>query len=204
MGRPRAFIESAWRSYTRHSKNKVQEIQSAVLPVAAKHRHDHPFLGAVLAGDFTAASLEQLRSSGFRVIYCPHDRIVDAFKQEGIDVTLTDDSEEEEIKDRIQAFTQLSQSQLARIHDRIIELNRDEFGSFFDSLQASLSRSVAEILVRPIFGTSSVFTTLEEAIYFISINDETIPVGEFTRYEIEVRYSNGDNINANPEAMVVS
>lgn len=31
-GRPRAFIENAWRRYTKHSRNKVQEIQGAVGP----------------------------------------------------------------------------------------------------------------------------------------------------------------------------
>jgi hypothetical protein len=30
IGTPIAFIESAWRRYTKHSKNKVQEIQGAI------------------------------------------------------------------------------------------------------------------------------------------------------------------------------
>src|SRR5438034_655301 len=33
IGRPIAFIEAAWRRYTKHSKNKAQEIQGALLPV---------------------------------------------------------------------------------------------------------------------------------------------------------------------------
>ena len=37
IGRPIAFIETAWRRYTKHSRNKVQEIQGAVLPVAECH-----------------------------------------------------------------------------------------------------------------------------------------------------------------------
>src|SRR2546423_10453545 len=32
VGTPIAFIESAWRRYTKHSKNKAQESQGAVLP----------------------------------------------------------------------------------------------------------------------------------------------------------------------------
>ena len=31
---PIAFFESAWRRYTKHSKNKAQEIEAAVLPIA--------------------------------------------------------------------------------------------------------------------------------------------------------------------------
>ncbi len=33
LGEPVAFIESAWRRYTKHSKNKAQEIEAAVMPV---------------------------------------------------------------------------------------------------------------------------------------------------------------------------
>ena len=50
-GNPRAFIEIAWRRYTKHSRNKAQEIQGAVLPLAETYKECAPFLGAVLAGD---------------------------------------------------------------------------------------------------------------------------------------------------------
>lgn len=45
LGTPVAFIEVAWRRYTKHSRNKVQEIQGAILPLAEKHRWCNPFLG---------------------------------------------------------------------------------------------------------------------------------------------------------------
>ena len=60
IGRPVAFIESAWRRYTKHSRNKAQEIQGAILPLAEKYRWNNTFLGTVLAGVFTDGSLEQL------------------------------------------------------------------------------------------------------------------------------------------------
>jgi hypothetical protein len=37
VGTPVAFIESAWRRYTKHSRNKAQEIQGAILPIRDKH-----------------------------------------------------------------------------------------------------------------------------------------------------------------------
>lgn len=61
IGTPIAFIESAWRRYTKHSKNKVQEIQGAILPIIELHNLSAPFFGAVLAGDFTKPALEQLK-----------------------------------------------------------------------------------------------------------------------------------------------
>lgn len=34
IGQPVGFIEVAWRRYTKHSRNKAQEIQGAILPLA--------------------------------------------------------------------------------------------------------------------------------------------------------------------------
>jgi hypothetical protein len=65
IGVPVAFIESAWRRYTKHSRNKAQEIQGAILPLLATHSESKPFAGVVLAGVFTDGSLEQLRSTDF-------------------------------------------------------------------------------------------------------------------------------------------
>ena len=67
IGTPVAFIESAWRRYTKHSRNKAQEIQSAILPLATKYKSSSPFVGVVLAGVFTEGALRQLKSLGFDV-----------------------------------------------------------------------------------------------------------------------------------------
>ena len=90
IGRPVAFIESAWRRYTKHSRNKAQEIQGAILPLAEKYRWNNPFLGTVLAGVFTEGSLDQLRSLGFQVLYFPYESLVAAFQSEGIDIAFDD------------------------------------------------------------------------------------------------------------------
>ena len=59
IGSPAIFIEIAWRRYTRHSKNKAQEIQGAVLPLLEKYKSDAPSAAVVLAGEFTAAAIDQ-------------------------------------------------------------------------------------------------------------------------------------------------
>ena len=71
QGCPRAFIETAWRRYTKHSRNKAQEIQGAISPLATTYQNFRPFLGVVLAGIFTEGSLDQFRSHNFNVAYCP-------------------------------------------------------------------------------------------------------------------------------------
>src|SRR5690349_21461376 len=45
IGVPAAFIEIAWRRYTKHSKNKAQEIEAAIQPLLTKHQLSGPFFG---------------------------------------------------------------------------------------------------------------------------------------------------------------
>lgn len=66
-GVPVAFIETAWRRYTRHSRNKAGEIQGALLALFDTYRSVSPFLGAVIAGEFTQGARDQLSSNGFSV-----------------------------------------------------------------------------------------------------------------------------------------
>jgi hypothetical protein len=68
IGTPKGFIETAWRRYTKHSRNKAQEMQGAIIPLAETYSDYNPFLGAVLAGVFTEGSLQQLRSHGFALL----------------------------------------------------------------------------------------------------------------------------------------
>ena len=85
QGIPVAFIEAAWRRYTKHSRNKAQEIQGAIIPLSETHKNHHPFKGAVLAGVFTAGAITQLKSLGFSVAYFTYESVVEAFSVVGID-----------------------------------------------------------------------------------------------------------------------
>ncbi len=66
VGTPVAFIESAWRRYTKHSRNKAQEIQGAVLPLAVKHHFSSPMLGCILAGVYTGRRFGPTEIGGLR------------------------------------------------------------------------------------------------------------------------------------------
>ena len=81
LGVPAAFIETAWRRYTKHSRNKAQEIQGAILPLAETYKNARPFVGVVLAGVFTHGALKQLRSLGFTVLHFSYESVVAAFKK---------------------------------------------------------------------------------------------------------------------------
>ena len=194
QGRPRAFIEVAWRRYTKHSKNKAQEIQGAVTPLADTYQDSHPFLGAVLAGEFTEPSLEQFQSHGFNLIYCPYETMLQAFASEGIDVSSEESSSDEELQGKVDAFEQLGQLQQERIAKKIQELHSDQFESFFGSLVGSFRRRIEYVFVLPLFGSPHRFELVQDAVLYISNHDQSAPSPEFVRFELNVRYSNGDEI----------
>ena len=79
-GTPAAFIETAWRRYAKHSRNKAQEIQGAIEPLGATFPQFRPFKGAILAGVFTDGAITQLESLGFSVLVFPYQTVIDAFK----------------------------------------------------------------------------------------------------------------------------
>ena len=193
-GRPRAFIEIAWRRYTKHSKNKAQEIQGAITPLAEAFQDSHPFLGAVLAGEFTEPSLEQLQSHQFTLIYCPYQTILQAFASEGVDVSSEQDTSEEVLQEKVDSFEQLSASQRERIAEQIRTLHSEQFEEFFKSLRRSLMRLVEYVIVLPLSGAQHRFDTVEAAVQYISNYDQSTPSSDFVKYEVNVRYSNGDDI----------
>jgi len=196
-GRPLAFIEAAWRRYTKHSRNKAQEIQGAVLPIAEKYDWDKPFLGVILAGVFTSGSLTQMKSSGFEVALFPYESIVSAFASIGISVDFDEETADavfQKTIDKIEAITPQARNQLKQ---HLVNTNQALLDKFFAEFQATLDRQIEEIILIPLHGQQNGFTTIADAIDFVkNYHEERDQSGGFRKYEIIVRYSNGDKIDA--------
>jgi len=196
-GQPVAFIEAAWRRYTKHSRNKSQEIQGAILPIAEKHFRDKPFLGAVLAGVFTEGSLTQMRSSGFEVMLFPYGTIIQSFAEVGIDIAYDVATPDAVCIAAISQIERMNAAHRLVVKNKLIEINQPVITNFFGMLENSLSRTITKVLAIPLHGQSHEFDTIAAAIAFIDGYDESVGcVGRFTKYEIVVRYSNGDSIDA--------
>ena len=193
-GSPRAFVEIAWRRYTKHSRNKVQEIQGAVLPVARAYQRHQPFKGAILGGDFTEAARRQLRSHGFVVAHCSYDMIVSAFGSVGVDVSSDSDTPDSEARRKVRAFERLTPSRRKRLGSAIRSACAADLDAFFAKLRLSLSRRLEHVLVLALSKASREFVTVEDAVRFIQCYEEFAAVTSFDRYELQVRYSNGDEI----------
>ncbi|MEC7753502.1 hypothetical protein [uncultured Roseivirga sp.] len=192
IGDPVAFIESAWRRYTKHSRNKAQEIQGAILPLVATHKNFAPFMGVMLAGEFTGGALNQLRSLGFHVLYFPYDLILQAFKKYGIDASTEENTTEKDFQNKIDKWEKFDDKK--KLANYLLSLNKVEVETFFESLEKAVSRYIESISVLPLHGASNTLTTVEEAIDYIeSYQNENgnLPV---LKYEIVVRYNNKDKV----------
>jgi hypothetical protein len=194
LGVPVAIVECAWRSYTKHSKAKAQEIQGAVLPLAEKHRHDKPFLGAILAGPFTASALEQLRSLGFKVLYLSHASVLEAFGRVGIDAAFDDTTSDEEIQGKLAAWHRLDPERQRSVGKELLRLNESLVHAFLDALRETVERRIEKIVVTPLHGNEHEAAGVQGALGFLGTYPEAAGSGAFVAYRLLVTYSNGDRI----------
>lgn len=196
IGHPVAFIEAAWRRYTKHSKNKAQEIQGAVIPIAEKYAWDSPFLGAFLAGVFTDPSIEQMKSAGFVVSLFPYSTIVAAFATVNIDVNFDEQTSDAHFADIVSKIEDLNQQRMDMVKEKLIELNSQQIENFFKSLGKALNKGIERICVIPLHGKTYEFTTINALLSFIDAyhgDNEILPL---LSYEIFVRYNNGSEIRS--------
>lgn len=195
IGEPVAFIELAWRRYTKHSKNKAQEISGAVNPICEKYRLVKPFKGAILSGQFTENSLTQLKNDDFHVLYIPFEKLVQAFSAHDLDIDFNESSKEADLKKKFDAVSNPSnKALLERVRNEIISSCDAEIKQFINELETSYNRQIKTICILPLHGTRTEVIDVEKAIAFIN-GYNNIPASQQLKYiEIVVTYNNGSVI----------
>lgn len=194
-GVPKAFIETAWRRYTKHSRNKAQEIQGAIGPLAETYRDSHPFLGVVLGGVFTAGSLNQLASHNFHILYYPYDSVVQAFAAAGVDAQFGETSSDTEMQSKVDAYEALSDASKSVVGRTLLTLHSDELAAFVKSLEVVLTRTVEAVSIVALHGSSQMMSTVTEALAFLTDYAEEPLAHPFVRYEVMLRYTNGNEVS---------
>lgn len=191
FGTPCAFVEVAWRRYTKHSKNKVQEIAGAILPLVETYAREMPFYAAVLAGDFTENSLKQLKSQGFDVLHITYQQFCDLFATEGIALSWEEKTSTDELVRKGQVFPDSSDPRYKRLQKEFVRRFESELKKLSEALLRSLRNSVSEVLVVPVHGASYCMQSVDDAIDFV-LNYQEDTHQPILRYEIIVRYRNGN------------
>lgn len=205
IGAPAAFIESAWRRYTKHSRNKAQEIGGALLPLRTTYQNVRPFLGAVLAGEFTEGSLGDLRSNGFAVAHIPADAVVEAFHSSGIEVGGAEDTPDSELAAQVEKFEELPGPERVALEQAIRDSGRGALAAFVEQLRQALRRTVRRVSVTALHGTVQEFPSIADAIDAIEGYGAAPASHPLIRFEVVVVFSNGDRIQADlasPESAV--
>ena len=168
-----------------------------MLPIAEKYEWDKPFLGVILAGVFTSGSLTQMRSSGFEVALFPYESIVAAFASVGIAVNFDEDTPDAVFQRTIDSIEAISSDVRERLKQHLVATNQDILNQFFAELQATLDRQIEQIILIPLHGQQSEFETVTDAITFVTnYREDSLRDGTFRKYEIIVRYTNNDKIDA--------
>jgi hypothetical protein len=193
-GRPRAFIETAWRSYTKHSRNKAQEMQGAIQPLIDTHKDCHPFVGVVLAGRYTRGSINQLNSHDFRTIVYYYDTIVKIFMSVGIDASWDEDTDDAEILKKVEAYKALGTTEKERLIAAFRDYQQDDLRNFLQGIKAVLGRAVECVFILPLHGDSHQLMSVSDAIKFLENYSEDESSPKFVRYELNVRYTNANEI----------
>ena len=195
IGEPVAFIELAWRRYTKHSKGKVQEIAGAVDPICEKYKLQKPFKGAILSGQFTESAIQQLKDDDFHVLYIPFEKLIRAFKSKGLDIDFDEDTRESEIKKKYAIVSKKCNRELIKdVGCRLLKDCEQEISQFLSELSASSKRKIQNICILPLHGKRTEVVNIDEAIDFINAY-ENIPDEVRLEYiEIIVTYNTGTKI----------
>ena len=197
LGTPAALIECAWRRYTKHSKNKAQEIQGAVLPIAEKYKYHKPFLGAILAGFYTEPSVKQLNSCGFETVYFKYQDIVKAFSTVGVDIQYDEQTTDESAEQKVLALKALSNSQYQNVFNKIAQLSHAEIDAFKNKLRNALDRQITQVVIAPLYGSNLTFRTIDAAVNYLKGHDFQNPPQNagLMKIFVQVRHSNGDHVS---------
>lgn len=197
LGFPIAFIETAWRRYTKHSRNKVQEIEGALIPLSETYSHLNPFLGAILAGVFTQGALKQLESKGFKIFYIKYENIVKSFASVDVDAAFNERTSEVEFQNKISQWNNLTTQNINKIKQTLIQLEATKIDNFIDNLSKSFTRKIQQVNVIVLHGLCYQVSTVENAIEYIeNYSDNQTKPAPALKYEIDIRYNNSDVIHA--------
>ncbi|CAN5583568.1 hypothetical protein BH20VER3_BH20VER3_15120 [soil metagenome] len=194
-GRPLAFVEAAWRRYTKHSRNKTGEIEGALIHLHDSHRTCR-FVGAALAGEWTDGAIKQLESHGITVLHIPYVALINSFRIKGIDLDYAERASSTEKQDLVRSLKALSDSELTEIAVALEEEVAEQLEAFLVSLEASVTTEITQVLVCGLFGRRATASTVTQAIEWLEqfdVSDRQKTA--FDKFEVLLRFKDGREID---------
>jgi hypothetical protein len=149
-----------------------------------------------LAGDFTEGSIRQLKSQGFTVLHFSYDTIIAAFKREGLNVAFDESTLDAKFQKYLSNLEKCPPAKIQQVKENLLDIHKKAVREFLRSLEQKLSNVIDKVIIVPLYGETGEFASIKQAAAFIDKYSENSPVGEFKKYEILVRFSNQDKIEA--------
>ena len=163
-----------------------------MLPLAETYGHLAPFLGAIVSGVFTTGALNQLKSVGFQVLYFEYSTVLEAFGSVGLDASSEEGTPVSDFVEKLESWDGLSGGERSAVGAALMAANRDRVAEFFGELEETVTRGISVVRILPLHGQPSEFSSVREAIPFVGTYEMPVSVPQLNKYEVEVRYDNGD------------
>jgi hypothetical protein len=160
-GDPIAFMELAWRRYTKHSRNKSGEIEGSLLHLRSTYQSCR-FVGAIIAGEYSQGGLQQLQSHGIRILYIPFQKIVNAFRGKGINLEYAEDASEKVKRRIITAWQSLDTQDLNAVRAKLLRSIKKDLNAFMKSLESAISYEVESIRIVSLYGEETTCHSIQE------------------------------------------
>ncbi|MEH1859339.1 MAG: DNA methyltransferase [Nostoc sp.] len=146
---------------------------------------------------FTQGALDQLESKGFKILYLKYENIVKSFTSVGINASFNESTLESEFQNKIEQWKNLSTPDINNIKNQILSLEKYQIDKFINILEKSFTRLVQQVNIIVLHGLCQQAETINNAIEYIQNYSENQPkFAPAIKYEIDIRYNNGDIIHA--------
>lgn len=153
-------------------------------------------MGCILAGVYTSGALEQLWSVGFKILYFTYDSVIEAFNTVGIDARFDEQTPDAEFDTRMAKWKSVPTRRRGKVWAKLVELNQPNVDAFMAHVERAVKRQITAVRVTPLHGAAKDCVTVDEAVTFVDGYDETAATGRLVKYEVLIRYDNGDKIEA--------
>ena len=194
QGSPVAFLEAAWRRYTKQTRNKVNEIEGALLPLRESHRTCR-FCGVIAAGKWSQPGLEQFRSHGIQVLHISYEDLIAAFQIKGVNLDYAEKASPPVKRALVKTLEGLSAKDFTEIAVALEAAVEEDLKNFLITLEVSVTTEVSQILIGGIFGRRAEVSSIGEAIAWIQGFDAADLSGlEFKNFETLLRFKDGREI----------
>ena len=128
------------------------------------------------------------------MLYFPYESVVAGFAAVGLDAAFDEDTPDATLRRRVEQYEKLSTAKKDKIAAFLRKRHKGDLAAFSSALRVTLTRKIESVYVLPLHGAARTLGDVAQAIVFIETFDESKPDGSFTRYEVGVRYNNGDEI----------